>query len=143
VSPLAYETKGLSKRRVIWSHVLRPSLVPLIHSVSVGLGTLLGSAVIIDQAFTLGGVGQTFLLAAKTDDLMVVMGTVLMTVIIVSIFNLIADACQAVLDPRVRLTLALRRVSFAAGRRRPRPPVRRGSFRRWCAIFLWNAAARR
>jgi peptide/nickel transport system permease protein len=92
--------KGLSRRRVIWCHVLRPSLVPLIHSVSVGLGTLLGSAVIIDQIFTLGGVGQTFLLAAQADDLMVVMGTVLITVILVSLANLIADICQALLDPR-------------------------------------------
>jgi peptide/nickel transport system permease protein len=92
--------KGLSRGRVIWYHVLRPSLVPLIHSVSVGLGTLLGSAVIIDQTFTLGGLGQTFLLAAKADDLMVVMGTVLVTVILVSLANLIADVCQALLDPR-------------------------------------------
>jgi peptide/nickel transport system permease protein len=97
------QAKGLSRRRVLWCHVLRPSLVPLIHSVSVGLGTLLGSAVIIDQAFTLGGIGQAFLLAAKANDLMVVMGTVLITVIIISVASLIADICQAALDPRVHL----------------------------------------
>jgi peptide/nickel transport system permease protein len=95
--------KGLSRRRVTWVHVLRSALVPLIHSVSVGVGTLLGSTVIIDQAFTLGGVGQAFLLAAKADDLMVVMGTVLITVIIISLASLIADICQALADPRVRL----------------------------------------
>ena len=97
------QAKGLSRRRVIWVHVLRSALVPLIHSVSVGFSTLLGSTVIIDQAFTLGGVGQAFLLAAQADDLMVVMGTVLITVIIISLASLIADICQAVVDPRVRL----------------------------------------
>lgn len=95
--------KGLSRRRIVWVHVLRPSLVPVIHSVSVGVGTLLGSAVIIDETFALGGVGQAFLTAAKDDDLMVIMGTVLITVILISLFSLIADICQALLDPRVHL----------------------------------------
>lgn len=95
--------KGLSRRQVLWRHVLRPSLVPLVHSVSVGFGTLLGSAVIIDETFALGGVGQAFLTAAKGNDLMVIMGTVLVTVVLISLFNLLADICQAALDPRVQL----------------------------------------
>ena len=95
--------KGLSGRRVFWCHVLRPSMLTVIPSVSVGLSTLLGSAAIVDQAFSLGGIGQALLLAAKDDDLMVIMGTVLITVILISLFNLIADICQAALDPRVHL----------------------------------------
>jgi peptide/nickel transport system permease protein len=96
--------KGLSRRRVFWCHVLRPSMLTVLPSLSVGLSTLLGSAAIVDQAFSLGGIGQALLLAAKDDDLMVIMGTVLITVILISLFNLIADICQAALDPRVRLT---------------------------------------
>jgi peptide/nickel transport system permease protein len=119
--------KGLSTRRVIWCHVLRPSLVPLIHSVSVGVGTLLGSAVIIDQAFTLGGVGQTFLLAAKANDLMVVMGTVLITVILVSLANLIADICQAVLDPRTAPEITRTLPCLLSYNRRPNPKTCTGA----------------
>jgi peptide/nickel transport system permease protein len=96
--------KGLSRRRVFWCHVLRPSLVPVIPSIGVGLGTLLGSAAIVDQTFALGGVGQALLIAAKDDDLMVIMGTVLITVVLISLVNLIVDICQSVLDPRVHLT---------------------------------------
>jgi peptide/nickel transport system permease protein len=95
--------KGLSRRRVFWWHVLRPSIVSLIPSVSVGLGTLLGSAAIVDQTFALGGIGQALLTAVKNDDLMVIMGTVLITVILISLINLITDICQAALDPRVHL----------------------------------------
>ena len=95
--------KGLPKRRILWRHVLRPSLVPLMSTISVGLGTLLGAAAIVDQAFALGGVGQALLTAVKDNDLMVIMGTVLVTVILISVFNLIADIGQAVLDPRIRL----------------------------------------
>jgi peptide/nickel transport system permease protein len=96
--------KGLSRRRVFWGHVLRPSIIPVLPSVSVGLGTLLGAAAIVDQTFALGGIGQALLTAVKNDDLMVIMGTVLITVILISVVNLIADICQAALDPRVRLT---------------------------------------
>ncbi|WP_300609150.1 ABC transporter permease [Trebonia sp.] len=114
--------KGLSRRRVFWCHVLRPSIVALIPSISIGLSTLLGAAAIIDQIFTLGGVGQTFLTAAKENDLMVIMGTVLMTVILVALINLIADICQVLADPRIRL-LPLR----PRGRRSmPRPWVSAG-----------------
>jgi peptide/nickel transport system permease protein len=96
--------KGLPKRRVFWLHILRPSIVALLPSVSVGLGTLLSGAAIVDQTFALGGVGQALLTAVKYNDLMVIMGTVLATVILISVVNLIADVAQALLDPRINLT---------------------------------------
>jgi peptide/nickel transport system permease protein len=95
--------KGVSERRVLWSHVMRPAVVPVIANVTAGLGVLLGSAAIVDQVFALGGVGQALLSAVKSGDLMVIMGTALATVILISLVNLVADISQALLDPRVRL----------------------------------------
>jgi peptide/nickel transport system permease protein len=95
--------KGVAERRIIWRHVLRPASIPVIASVGAGFGVLLGSAAIVDQVFALGGIGQQLLTAVKAGDLMVIMGTVLVTVILISLVNLIADICQAVLDPRVHL----------------------------------------
>jgi peptide/nickel transport system permease protein len=95
--------KGVAERRIIWRHVLRPASIPLIASVGAGFGVLLGSAAIVDQVFALGGIGQQLLTAVKAGDLMVIMGTVLVTVILISLVNLIADICQAMLDPRVHL----------------------------------------
>lgn len=97
------QAKGISRRRIFWSHALRPSIVSVIPSISVGLGTLLGSAAIVDQTFALDGIGQALLSGVKNDDLMLIMGTVLITVILISLFSLIADICQAALDPRVHL----------------------------------------
>jgi len=57
----------------------------------------------VDQVFALGGIGQALLTAVKAGDLMVIMGAVVVTVILISLVNLITDICQAPLDPRVRL----------------------------------------
>jgi peptide/nickel transport system permease protein len=95
--------KGLPTRRVLWLHVLRPSLVTVLPSISIGLGTLLGAAAIVDQAFALDGVGQALLQAVKYDDVMTIMGTALITVILISLVNLVVDICQAALDPRIHL----------------------------------------
>lgn len=61
-------------------------------------------AAIIDQVFALGGVGQALLTAVKQGDLMVIMGTVFVTVILISLVNLVADIAQSLLDPRVHIT---------------------------------------
>jgi len=98
------QAKGLASNQVFWHHVLRAAIFPVIASISTGFGILLGSAAIVDQVFALGGIGQALLTAVKAGDLMVIMGTALITVILISLVNLLTDICQAVLDPRVHVT---------------------------------------
>ena len=95
--------KGLAGRRILWFHVLRAAIVPVVSSIGVGFGAILGAAAVIDQVFALGGIGQAFLTAAKTGDLLVITATALATVILVAVVNLIADVCYALLNPRVRV----------------------------------------
>jgi peptide/nickel transport system permease protein len=96
--------KGLATRRILWFHALRAAVLPVVSSVGVGFGAILGAAAVIDQVFALGGIGQAFLVATKTGDMLVVTATVLATVVLVAVINLIADVCFALLDPRVRIT---------------------------------------
>jgi peptide/nickel transport system permease protein len=96
--------KGVPPRRVVWLHALRPALIPALASIGVGFGILFSSAAIVDQVFALGGIGQELLTSVKNGDLMVIMGTVLLAVILISLVNLAVDLCLAVLDPRVRLS---------------------------------------
>jgi len=98
----AANARGLDGRRVLWLHVLRPAMGPVIATVSIGIGTLLGSAAIVDYVFALGGIGQELLSAVGEGDIMLVLGTTIITVILISLVNLIIDICQALLDPRVR-----------------------------------------
>ena len=95
--------KGLTGRRILWFHVLRAAVLPVVSSVGVGFGAILGAAAVIDQVFALGGIGQAFLTATKSGDLLVITATTLATVILVAVVNLIADLCYAVLNPRVRV----------------------------------------
>ncbi|HEY6481097.1 MAG TPA: ABC transporter permease [Streptosporangiaceae bacterium] len=96
--------KGLAARRILWFHALRAAVLPVVSSVGVGFGAILGGAAVIDEVFALGGIGQAFLVATKAGDMLVVTATVLATVILVALVNLIADLCYALLDPQVRIT---------------------------------------
>ena len=96
--------KGLAERRIVWFHVLRAAILPVVSSVGVGFAVILGAAAVVDQVFALGGLGQAFLVAAKAGDLMVIMGVTIATVILIAIVNLITDVCYALLNPQIRLT---------------------------------------
>jgi peptide/nickel transport system permease protein len=100
---LGAHARGIDGRRVLWLYVLRPALSPVIATLSIGMGTLLGSAAIVDYVFALGGIGQELLTAVGEGDIMLVLGTTIITVIVISLLNLIIDICQVILDPRVRV----------------------------------------
>jgi peptide/nickel transport system permease protein len=95
--------KGLAGRRILWAHVLRAGLLPVVSGIGVGFGMILGSAAVIDSVFALGGLGQAFLTATKSGDLLVVIGVTLATVVLVALVNLVADVVYALLSPRVRI----------------------------------------
>ena len=95
--------KGLAEGRIFGLHVLRAAILPVMSSIGVGFGTLLGAAAIVDWVFGLGGIGQAFLVAARAGDLMVLMGTTLAAVVVIGVVNLIIDVCYALLNPRVRV----------------------------------------
>ncbi|MGY1838932.1 MULTISPECIES: ABC transporter permease [unclassified Modestobacter] len=97
--------KGLTYRRTVVKHGLRNALIPLTTVVALGVGTLLGGAVITEQVFVWNGMGR-FLLenGIRANDLNVVLGWLLVSAFFVVVFNLIADILYAVLDPRIRLS---------------------------------------
>lgn len=94
--------KGLSERRVLLRHALRPVLLPVISYLGpAAAGTLTGS-VVIEQIFGLPGVGRYFVLGALNRDYGLVLGVVLIYGTLIVLFNLIVDLLYARLDPRLR-----------------------------------------
>ena len=94
--------KGLPERTVVWKHALRNALIPLVTLWALNLSVLLGGAVVTESIFSWPGLGPAFLQAIGKPDLDLLLGYVMLTGVIVIVFNLIADILYGVLDPRIR-----------------------------------------
>ncbi|WP_116949898.1 ABC transporter permease [Jiangella endophytica] len=94
--------KGLSRRRVVYRHVLRNSLIPAVTFLGIDLGYLLGGTVIIEGVFNLPGVGQLLFSSIASQQGPVVVGVATVLVVIFLLANLVVDLLYGVLDPRIR-----------------------------------------
>jgi peptide/nickel transport system permease protein len=94
--------KGLSSRRVLFTHVLRNSLLPTITVVAIGIGWLIGGLIVTEAVYAYPGIGRLLLFAIERRDLQLIQSTALLIVIIYVVANLIADILYAVLNPRIR-----------------------------------------
>lgn len=95
--------KGLSERRIIYRHGLRSALTPVVTLLGIDVGTLLGGAIVTEQIFGLGGIGQLAVQAVPVGDLPVIFGTVLLAAFFIVVANILVDITYALLDSRVRL----------------------------------------
>ena len=97
--------KGLPYRKVLVKHGLRNALIPLTTVVALGVGGILGGALITETVFQWHGLGQYLLQdGLGQQDVNVVLGWLMVSAFFVVLFNLIADLVYAVLDPRIRLS---------------------------------------
>jgi peptide/nickel transport system permease protein len=96
------KAKGVGPWRVLIRHALPNSLFGLITIVALNLGTLIGATVIIEQIFSLPGIGPTLLAAINNRDVFVIQAVVLVLATAVVLANMAADILYAVLDPRIR-----------------------------------------
>lgn len=94
--------KGLAARVVTLRHALRNALIPVTTVVGLQFGALLGGAVIIEQVFSLPGVGRYALEGINLRDYPVVQGAVLIIAAAFIFVNLLVDVIYALIDPRVR-----------------------------------------
>lgn len=96
--------KGVSERRVIFRHVMRNALIPLTTVAALNIGALLGGAIVTETVFSLDGIGYYFVQKLGQLDLYAVMAYLLVTAVIIIVFNLVADILYGFLDPRIRLS---------------------------------------
>jgi peptide/nickel transport system permease protein len=95
--------KGATESRVMRSHALRNSMLPVVTIVGLQLGLLLGGAVLTETVFRLAGVGTALLDAITGRDYAVVQGFTVVIALIYVIVNLVVDLSYAYLDPRIRV----------------------------------------
>jgi peptide/nickel transport system permease protein len=94
--------KGLSKSRVMTRHALRNALIPLVTVVAIDIGAVFGGAVITERVFSWQGMGALLVDSVNANDVNVLLAWLMVTSVLVVVFNLIADVLYAVLDPRIR-----------------------------------------
>ena len=94
--------KGITERRVVYRHVLRNALLPIVTAIGLELGFLLGGSVITETIFGWPGVGREIVSAIGSKDFYVVQAGVIMLALIFAGVNLLIDLAYVWIDPRIR-----------------------------------------
>lgn len=95
--------KGLSENKVVYKHVFRNTLIPLITTLAGVLPTLFGGAIITEQIFNLPGIGNTAYKALSTGDVPMIMAYNMFIAVLTVIGILLSDIMYVIVDPRVKL----------------------------------------
>jgi peptide/nickel transport system permease protein len=94
--------KGVGERTVLWHHVLRNALIPIVTVVGLELGTLLSGSIIVETVFAWPGSGSLLIAAIQARDYPLITGTVITYTIAFVVINFTIDILYAVFDPRIR-----------------------------------------
>ena len=95
--------KGLAPRVVLRRHVLKNGLIVVVTLLGIQVGQLLGGAVVVEEIFSVPGVGRLLLNAIVQRDYALVQGAVLVIAILFVVLNIMVDLLYGYLDPRIRL----------------------------------------
>lgn len=94
--------KGLGARVVIVRHVLRNALIPVITLIGLQVPVIVGGTVILENIFTIPGMGRYLLEAISRRDYPVIQGINLVIAVTIILTNIVVDLCYSLLDPRIR-----------------------------------------
>ena len=97
------KAKGVSGAKVIFKHGLRNALIPVITYVGPMIAYILTGSMVVENIFTIGGLGSKFVSAITNRDYTLIMATTIFLAVIMVIANLITDIVYKVVDPRIKL----------------------------------------
>lgn len=95
--------KGLSPRRVVNVHALRNALIPVVTTIGLQVGLLLGGAILTETIFTWPGIGKWMIDSIFKRDYVVVQSGLLIIALVVMAVNLLVDLLYALINPRIRV----------------------------------------
>jgi len=93
--------KGLSERLIIWRHMLKGGLLPVVSYLGPAIASMLTGSVVVEKIFNVPGIGPYFVDAAFNRDYFLVMGIVLLYAFFLLLLNLVVDVIYGFLDPRI------------------------------------------
>ena len=95
--------KGLTERRIVFVHILRNALLPVLTMAGVQIGALIGGSVIVESVFAWPGLGMLAFEALFARDLNLLLGIFLLSALLVVAINLVIDLLYSFLDPRIEV----------------------------------------
>ena len=95
--------KGVSRLSVIYKHTLRNALIPVITYVGPMIAYIVTGSLVVEQIFSIGGLGRAFTSSIINRDYTLIMGTTIVLATLVIFMNLISDILYTVVDPRIDL----------------------------------------
>ena len=95
--------KGLGKNKVMYRHVLRNSLIPVITIFGMTAADILGGSIIVENVFSMPGIGRLISVSISSRDLPLLQGLTFYLALIVVVCNFAVDLIYSLVDPRIRL----------------------------------------
>ena len=100
---LVARSKGLAERVVVYKHVLRNSLIPIVTILGPAAADLVTGSIIIESIFGAPGLGREFVESITKRDYSVIMGTAIFYAVLVALANVFVDLSYGLVDPRIRV----------------------------------------
>ncbi|MBS0339265.1 MAG: ABC transporter permease [Proteobacteria bacterium] len=94
--------KGVSQRAVLWGHVLRNAMIPVVTVMGLQFSELLAGTIVVENVFYLPGLGKLIFQSISNRDLIVVRNCVMLLAAMVVIVNFVVDVTYALIDPRLK-----------------------------------------
>ena len=94
-------SKGVNRWQAIFKHGIQNAMLPVVTTIGILFGNLLGATVVIETIFAIPGAGQLAVKSILQRDFTMLQGVVLIMIVIVILINFITDIVYAVLDPRI------------------------------------------
>lgn len=94
--------KGVPEKQVIWKHVLKNALLPVITQIGMSLGVMIAGAVVTEKMFSIAGVGSLIVDRINYKDEPVIIAGTILIAIVFTVIMLIVDVAYAFIDPRIR-----------------------------------------
>ena len=95
--------QGLPTRTIIFTHALRPALLPVVSYLGPATAAVITGSVVIEQIFSIPGLGRYFVQGALNRDYTLVMGVVVFYGVLIVVFNFLVDLVYGFLDPRLKV----------------------------------------
>lgn len=95
-------SKGLSDKKILWKHCLKNALIPVITILGTQIGILMVGSVLVEEVFSLAGLGSILIDGVKAADYPVVQGITMLMVFVFLTISTILDILYNVIDPRIR-----------------------------------------